>query len=85
MNTSDVAHSIIVGISGGVDSSVAALLLKQQCYEVRGVFMKNWEGDDQDDHCAAEDDLKDARQVCERLGIELQGVNFSDQYSNKES
>ncbi|MGD8577539.1 MAG: tRNA 2-thiouridine(34) synthase MnmA, partial [Thiohalophilus sp.] len=71
---------VIVGMSGGVDSSVAALLLKQQGHSVRGVFMKNWEGDDLDDHCAAEDDLKDARQVCETLGISLQGVNFADQY-----
>ena len=75
--------SVIVGISGGVDSSVAALLLQQQGYDVRGVFMKNWEGDDQDDHCAAEEDLKDARQVCEKLNMELQGVNFSDQYWDK--
>ncbi|MDY6981269.1 MAG: tRNA 2-thiouridine(34) synthase MnmA [Pseudomonadota bacterium] len=71
---------IIVGMSGGVDSSVAALLLKQQGHAVRGVFMKNWEGDDYDDHCAAEEDLKDARQVCETLNIPLQGVNFADQY-----
>ena len=71
---------IIVGMSGGVDSSVTALLLQQQGYEVQGVFMKNWEGDDTAEHCAAEDDLRDARQVCETLGIPLQGVNFADQY-----
>jgi len=71
---------IIVGMSGGVDSSVAALLLQQQGYAVRGVFMKNWEGDDSDTHCNAEDDLHDAQQVCDKLGIDLQGVNFSDQY-----
>ena len=47
---------------------------------MRGVFMKNWEGDDSDEHCTAEEDLRDARQVCDRLGIALQGVNFSDQY-----
>lgn len=67
-------------MSGGVDSSVAALLLRQQGYDVHGVFMKNWEGDDREEHCAAEDDLRDARLVCETLGIPLQGVNFSDQY-----
>ena len=71
---------IIVGMSGGVDSSVTALLLKQQGYLVEGVFMKNWEGDDTETHCAAEDDLRDARQVCDTLGIPLQGVNFADQY-----
>lgn len=72
--------NIIVGMSGGVDSSVAALLLKEQGHAVRGVFMKNWEGDDREDHCAAEEDLKDAQQVCDGLGINLQGVNFADQY-----
>ncbi|MDH5179360.1 MAG: tRNA 2-thiouridine(34) synthase MnmA [Gammaproteobacteria bacterium] len=71
---------IIVGMSGGVDSSVSALLLKQQGYAVRGVFMKNWEGDDKDDYCAAEVDLADARAVCEQIGIPIHGVNFADQY-----
>ncbi len=73
-------QQIIIGMSGGVDSSVAALLLQQQGFGLRGVFMKNWEGDDTDEHCTAEDDLRDARAVCDKLGIELQGVNFSDQY-----
>ena len=72
--------SIYVGMSGGVDSSVAALLLKQQGFDVHGLFMKNWEGDDTDDYCAAEEDLSDAQKVCDVLGIDLQGVNFSDQY-----
>lgn len=72
--------SIYVGMSGGVDSSVAALLLKQQGFEVHGLFMKNWEGDDTDDYCAAEDDLRDAQKVCDVLGVDLKGVNFSDQY-----
>lgn len=71
---------IIVGLSGGVDSSVSALLLKQQGYDVRAVFMKNWEGDDTDEHCAAEEDLADAGAICKQLSIELTGVNFSDQY-----
>ena len=57
-----------------------ALLLKQQGYDLRGVFMKNWEGDDTDDYCAAEADLADASQVCRQLDIPIQGVNFADQY-----
>jgi len=72
--------NIFVGMSGGVDSSVTALLLKQQGYPVHGLFMKNWEGDDEDGYCAAEDDLSDAQKVCDTLDIPLQGVNFSDQY-----
>lgn len=69
---------IIVGISGGVDSSVAAALLKQAGHQVTGVFMKNWEGDDE--HCPAEADLADAELICEKLGIPLQLVNFSNEY-----
>ncbi len=74
------ASQIYVGMSGGVDSSVAALLLQQQGYDIHGLFMKNWEGDDSSDYCAAEEDLADARKVCDTLGIPLTGVNFSDQY-----
>lgn len=80
MSTQFNKQPIIVGISGGVDSSVSAMLLKQQGEDVRAVFMKNWEGDDTDEHCSAEEDLADARAVCEQLNIPLQGVNFSDQY-----
>ncbi len=72
--------NIFVGMSGGVDSSVAALLLKQQGFSVHGLFMKNWEGDDKEDYCAAEEDLSDAQKVCNTLNIDLQSVNFSDQY-----
>jgi len=71
---------VIVGLSGGVDSAVAALLLKQQGYEVAGLFMKNWEDDDRDGHCAAEDDYKEARRVCEVLEIPLHAVNFASEY-----
>ncbi len=71
---------VIVGLSGGVDSAVAALHLLEQGWEVRGLFMKNWEEDDDADYCAAAEDLKDARAVAERLGIELLTVNFSTEY-----
>lgn len=71
---------VIVGMSGGVDSSVSAWLLMQQGYQVEGLFMKNWEEDDTDEYCAAADDLKDAEAVCDKLGIELHTVNFAAEY-----
>ncbi len=71
---------IIVGMSGGVDSSVAAYLLKEAGHHVEGVFMKNWEGDDTDTYCAAASDIADAQAVCDLLGINLHTVNFADQY-----
>jgi tRNA-specific 2-thiouridylase len=71
---------IIVGLSGGVDSSVAALLLKQQGYEVEGLFMKNWEEDDTVSHCSAAEDLADARAVADKIGIRLHTVNFATEY-----
>ena len=70
-----MAETIIVGISGGVDSSVTALLLQKQGYNVECIFMKNWEGDD-DSQCAAEEDYKDALSVCDHLGLPLHSVNF---------
>jgi len=72
--------TVVVGMSGGVDSSVAACLLQQQGYPVLGLFMKNWEEDDHDGHCAAADDLRDAQAVCARLGIPLHTVNFAAEY-----
>jgi len=63
------ATKVIVGMSGGVDSSVSALLLQQQGYQVEGLFMKNWEEDDNDEYCAAAEDLKDAQAVADKLGI----------------
>jgi tRNA-specific 2-thiouridylase len=70
----------MVGISGGVDSAVAALRLIQAGYRVEGLFMKNWEEDDTTGYCAAEQDLRDAQAVCDRLGIILHKVNFSHDY-----
>jgi len=74
------AHKLIVGMSGGVDSSVTALLLRQQGFEVEGLFMKNWEEDDDAGYCAAAADLADAQAVCDRLGIVLHSVNFASEY-----
>ncbi|CAN8140053.1 tRNA-specific 2-thiouridylase [uncultured Thiomicrorhabdus sp.] len=71
---------VIVGLSGGVDSSVAALMLKQQGYQVEGLFMKNWEGDDTEDYCPAAEDLKDVLAVAEKLDIPVHIENFSGQY-----
>jgi len=71
---------ILVGLSGGVDSAVAALLLKRRGYRVEGLFMKNWEEDDRDGYCSAEQDLADARAVAQRLDIPLHTVNFSAEY-----
>ena len=71
---------LVVGLSGGVDSAVAALLLKQQGHDVSTVFMKNWDEDDEDDYCPAEQDLADARAVADRLDIELHTVSFSAEY-----
>jgi len=74
---------IVVGMSGGVDSSVAALLLKQQGYEVVGLFMKNWEDDDDDEYCSTRQDLIDCASVAEVIGIDLEVVNFSAEYKER--
>jgi tRNA-specific 2-thiouridylase len=71
---------VIVGMSGGVDSSVAALLLLEQGYQVEGLFMKNWEEDDNEDYCSAAVDLADAQSVSDQLGIKLHTANFSSEY-----
>ena len=75
------AH-IVVGMSGGVDSAVTALLLKQQGYRVTGLFMKNWEDDD-DEHCPARQDFLDVLAVAEVIGIEVEAVNFSAEYKDR--
>ncbi|AZM95226.1 tRNA 2-thiouridine(34) synthase MnmA [Vreelandella venusta] len=73
-------QKVIVGMSGGVDSSVSALLLLQQGYEVEGLFMKNWDEDDGTEYCTAKEDLADAEAVCEKLGIKLHTANFASEY-----
>jgi len=71
---------VMVGMSGGVDSSVAALLLQQQGYHVEGLFMKNWDEDDGTEYCTAKADYADAQQVADRLGIRLHAANFAAEY-----
>ncbi|OEF25351.1 tRNA 2-thiouridine(34) synthase MnmA [Vibrio rumoiensis] len=71
---------VIVGMSGGVDSSVSAYLLQQQGYQVEGLFMKNWEEDDNEEYCTAAEDLADAQAVCDKLGIHLHTINFAAEY-----
>ncbi|WP_435686195.1 tRNA 2-thiouridine(34) synthase MnmA [Sedimenticola selenatireducens] len=73
-------EKIIVGMSGGVDSSVAALLMIEQGYQVEGLFMKNWEEDDSREYCSAAVDLADAQSVADQLGIRLHTINFSGEY-----
>ncbi|HIG43538.1 MAG: tRNA 2-thiouridine(34) synthase MnmA [bacterium] len=80
MTRSKVPETVIVGMSGGVDSSVSAKLLLDQGYSVQGLFMKNWEEDDGTEYCTARQDLIDAQSVCEHLGIELHQANFAAEY-----
>ncbi len=74
---------IVVGMSGGVDSSVAAWLLKQQGHEVIGLFMKNWEGDDDDEYCSARQDWLDAASVADLIGVDIEAVNFAQEYKDR--
>jgi len=80
MSKSPAQTRVIVGMSGGVDSSVSALLLLQQGYQVEGLFMKNWEEDDGTEYCTAKTDLADAQAVCDKLGIHLHTANFAAEY-----
>jgi tRNA-uridine 2-sulfurtransferase len=74
---------VVVGMSGGVDSSVAALLAKRAGHEVVGLFMKNWEDDDDDEYCSTREDLIDAAAAADRMGIDLEAVNFSGEYKER--
>jgi len=76
-------HRIVVGLSGGVDSSVAAWLLKKAGHEVIGIFMKNWEDDDSDEYCSSRQDLVDAASVADVVGIDIQAVNFAAEYRDR--
>ena len=71
---------LAIGLSGGVDSSVSAYLLKKQGFEVIGIFMKNWEEEDTDTHCPATQDFKDAEKLAEQLTIPFHPINFSYEY-----
>jgi tRNA-uridine 2-sulfurtransferase len=77
------AQKIVIGLSGGVDSAVAAWLLKQQGHDVVGLFMKNWEDDDDDEYCSTRQDLIDAAAVADVIGIPLEAVNFSAEYKDR--
>ena len=78
-----MAERIVVGMSGGVDSAVAALLLKREGYDVVGLFMKNWEDDDTDEYCSTRQDLLDAAAAAEVIGIDLEAVNFAAEYKER--
>ncbi len=78
-----MTKTVVVGMSGGVDSSVAAALLKEQGYQVIGLFMHNWEEDDQDGNCTATQDFEDVKRVCNQLNIPYYSVNFAKEYMER--
>lgn len=83
MNKSPEDTKVVIGMSGGVDSSVAALLLKEQGYEVIGIFMKNWDEKNQFGYCTSTEDYEDVRAVCYQIGIPYYTVNFEKEYWDK--
>lgn len=83
MNKHGKVQKVVVGLSGGVDSAVAAWLLKEQGYEVVGIFMKNWEGDDNSEYCSSNIDFVDAAAVADVLGIGIEHVNFAAEYRDR--
>ncbi len=74
---------VVIGMSGGVDSSVAAWLLKEQGYEVVGLFMKNWEDDDDSEYCSSRQDWLDAVSVADIVGVDIEAVNFAEEYKER--
>ena len=83
MNKQHTGQRVVVGLSGGVDSAVTAWLLKQQGYEVIGIFMKNWEDDDNSEYCSSNIDFVDAAAVADVVGIEIEHVNFAAEYKDR--
>jgi tRNA-specific 2-thiouridylase len=83
MNKQHIGQRVVVGLSGGVDSAVTAWLLKQQGYEVIGIFMKNWEDDDNSEYCSSNIDFVDAAAVADVVGIEIEHVNFAAEYKDR--
>jgi tRNA-specific 2-thiouridylase len=81
--SSSTKQRVVVGLSGGVDSAVSAWLLKQQGHEVVGIFMKNWEDDDDDEYCSSNIDFVDAAAVADVIGIEIEHVNFAADYKDR--
>jgi len=74
---------VVIGMSGGVDSSVSAWLLKEQGYEVIGLFMKNWEDDDDSEYCSTRQDWIDAASVADVIGVDIEAVNFASEYKDR--
>ncbi|HJV69406.1 tRNA 2-thiouridine(34) synthase MnmA [Ideonella sp.] len=83
MSSGAKKQRVVVGLSGGVDSAVSAWLLKQQGHEVVGIFMKNWEDDDDDAYCSSRQDFLDAASVADVIGIEIEHVNFAAEYKDR--
>ena len=83
MTQSNKGKTVVVGLSGGVDSAVAALLLKEQGWNVIGVFMKNWEDDDTDEYCSSRQDLIDVMSIADTIGIDVEVVNFAQEYRER--
>ncbi|MDR0379351.1 MAG: tRNA 2-thiouridine(34) synthase MnmA [Candidatus Accumulibacter sp.] len=83
MTNEGKGKTVVVGLSGGVDSAVAALLLKRQGWNVTGLFMKNWEDDDDDEYCSSRQDLIDVMSVADTLGIDVDVVNFAGEYRER--
>lgn len=82
-NKISLKERVVVGLSGGVDSAIAAWLLKEQGYEVVGLFMKNWEDDDDSEYCSTREDWIDAASVADLIGIDIEAVNFSEEYKER--